>query len=86
MNSKKIMVLIGAMLFVFVLIKVITDQLCAGGPNNAVSTAVSDAISSVASNPAPKRPDPLSWEPAIQQILLFFSNFFLPCYCSSRDT
>lgn len=27
------------------------------------STAVSDVISSAASNPAPSRPDPLSWEP-----------------------
>ena len=74
MNSKKIIILIGVMLFVFVLVKVIADQLCAGGPTNAVSTAVSDAISSAASNPAPSRPDPLSWEPAIQQILLFFSK------------
>jgi hypothetical protein len=74
MNSKKIMVLIGVMLFVFVLIKVITDQLCASNPNNAVSSAVSDAISNAVSSPAPSRPDPLSWEPAIQQILLFFSK------------
>jgi hypothetical protein len=74
MNSKKIIILIGAILFVFVLIKGIADQLCASRPNNAVSTVVSDAISSVASNPAPSRPDPLSWEPAIQQILLFSSK------------
>lgn len=68
------MVLIGVILFVFVVVKVIADQLCAGGANNAVSTAVSDAISSAGSNPAHSRPDPLSWEPAIQQILLFFSK------------
>ena len=74
MNSKKIMVLIGVMLLVFVLIKVIADQLCAGGPNNAVSTAVSDAIASAVSNPAPSRPDPLSWEPIGRQILVFFSK------------
>ena len=74
MNSKKIIILIGVILFVIVLIKVIADQLCASKLNNAVSAVVSDAISSVASNPAPKRPDPLSWEPAIQQILLFFSK------------
>ena len=74
MNSKKIMVLIGAMLLVFVLVKVIADQLCAGGPNNAVSTAVSDAISSAVSNPAPSRPDPLSWEPIARQAMLFFSK------------
>ena len=74
MNSKKIMVLIGAMLFVFVLIKVIADQLCAGAPNNAVSTAVSDAISNTASNPASSKPDPLSWEPVIRQVMLFFSK------------
>ena len=74
MNSKKIIILIGVMLFIFVLVKVIADQLCAGGPNNAVSTAVSDAISSTASNPAPSRPDPLSWEPLGRQILVFFSK------------
>ena len=74
MNSKKIIILIGAMLFVFVLVKVVADQLCAGGPTNAVSTAVSDAISSAAPNPAPSRPDPLSWEPLGRQILVFFSK------------
>jgi hypothetical protein len=74
MNSKKIIILIGVMLLVFVLIKVIADQLCAGGANNTVSAAVSDAISSAASNPAPSRPDPLSWEPLGRQILQFFSK------------
>lgn len=74
MNSKKIMALIGVMLFVFVLVKVIADQLCASSPNNVVSTAASDAISSAASNPAPSRPDPLSWEPLGRQILVFFSK------------
>jgi hypothetical protein len=74
MNSKQIIVLIGVMLFVFVLVKVIADQLCAGGPNNAVSTVVSDVISNAASNPVPSRPDPLSWEPIGRQILQFFSK------------
>ncbi len=74
MNSKKVIILIGVMLFVFVLIKVIADQLCAGGPTNAVSTSVSDVISNAASNPAPSRPDPLSWEPLGRQILVFFSK------------
>ena len=74
MNSKKIIILIGVMLLVFVLIKVIADQLCAGGSNNAVSNAVSDAISGAVSNPAPSRPDPLSWEPLGRQILVFFSK------------
>ena len=74
MNSKKIIILIGAILFVFVVVKVIVDQLCAGGPNNAVSTAVSDVISNAASNPAPSRPDPLSWEPLGRQILQLFSK------------
>jgi hypothetical protein len=74
MDSKKIMVLIGVMLFLFVLIKVIADQLCSASPNNAVSAAVSDVISNAAPSQAPSRPDPLSWEPAIEQILLFFSK------------
>jgi hypothetical protein len=60
MNSKKIMILIGIMLFAFVLITVVVDQLCAGGPNSAVSTTVSDVISGAASSPAPSRPEPLS--------------------------
>ena len=75
MNSKKIIILIGAMLFVFVLIKVIADQFCASSPNNAVSAAVSDAISSAApSSQAPSRPDPLSWEPITRQVMLFLSK------------
>ena len=45
MNNKKIMVLIGVMLLIFVLIKVIADQLCSASPTNAVSAAVSDVIS-----------------------------------------
>jgi hypothetical protein len=73
MNSKKIMVLIGIMLIVFVLIKVIADQLCSASPNNAVSAAVSDAISSTTPSPAVK-PDPLSWEPLARQVLLFLSK------------
>jgi len=73
MNSKKIMVLIGIMLIVFVLIKVIADQLCSASPNNAVSAAVSDAISSSSPSPAAK-PDPLSWEPLGRQVLLFLSK------------
>ena len=73
MNSKKIIILIGVMLFVFVLIKVIADQLCSASPNNAVSAAVSDAISSATPSPAVK-PDPLSWEPLARQILVFFSK------------
>ncbi len=74
MNSKKIIILIGVMLFMFALVKVIADQLCAYSPNNVVSTAVSDVISSAASNPVPSRPDPLSWEPLGRQILQFFSK------------
>jgi hypothetical protein len=74
MNSKKIIIMIGVMLFFFVLVKVIAYQLCAGGANNTVSAAVSDAISSAASNPTPSRPDPLSWEPLGRQILVFFSK------------
>lgn len=74
MNSKKIIILIGVMLLVFVVVKVIADQLCAGGSNNAVSNAVSDAISGAVTNPAPSRPDPLSWEPLGRQILVFFSK------------
>ncbi len=74
MNSKKIMVLIGIMLLIFVLIKVIADQLCSANPNNAVSAAVSDVISNAAPSQAPSRPDPLSWEPIARQVMLFFSK------------
>jgi len=74
MHSKKIMVLIGVMLLVFVLIKVIADQLCSASPNNAVSAAVSDVISNAAPSQIPGRPDPLSWEPITRQLMLFFSK------------
>jgi hypothetical protein len=74
MNSKQIMVLIGAMLFVFVLVKVIADQLCASSADNVVSAAASNVISGISSVPDPSRPDPLSWEPVIRQVMLFFSK------------
>ena len=67
------MVLIGIMLIVFVLIKVIADQLCSASPHNAVSAAVSDAISS-ATPSSTATPDPLSWEPLARQVLLFLSK------------
>ena len=74
MNSKKIIVLIGVMLFIFVLIKVIADQLCSATPNNVLSAAVSDVISNAAPSQAPSRPDPLSWEPITRQVMLFLSK------------
>jgi hypothetical protein len=74
MNSKQIMVLIGAIIFFFVLIKVIADQLCASSTDNAVSAAASNVISDMGSIPDPSRPDPLSWEPVIRQVMLFFSK------------
>lgn len=76
MNSKKIIILIGVMLVVFVLFKVIADQLCAGGPNNAVTAAVSEVISNATPtpNPTPSNPDPLSWEPLVRQLVLFLSK------------
>jgi len=75
MHSKNIMVLIGVMLLVFVLIKVIADQLCSASPTNAVSAAVSDVISNAApTSQAPGRPDPLSWEPITRQVMLFLSK------------
>jgi hypothetical protein len=74
MHSKKIMVLIGVMLLVFVPIKVIADQLCSASSNNAVSAAVSDVISNAAPSQAPSRLDPLSWEPITRQLILFFSK------------
>ena len=74
MHRKKIVALIGIMLLVFVLIKVIADQLCSASPNNAVSAAVSDVISNAAPSKAPSRPDPLSWEPITRQVMLFFSK------------
>ena len=75
MNSKKIIILIGVMLLVFVLIKMIADQLCSASPTNAVSAAVSDVISNAApTSQAPGRPDPLSWEPITRQVMLFLSK------------
>ena len=74
MNSKKIIVLIGVTLLVFVLIKVIADQLCSASSNNAVSAAVSEVISNIAPSQTPDRPDPLSWEPITRQLMLFFSK------------
>ena len=78
MNGKRIIVLIGVLLLLFVLFKVIIDQLCTPTPQNIVSTAVSDAVSNAVSaagsNKETGAPDPFSWEPLARQILMFFSK------------
>ena len=78
MNSKKIIVLIGVLLLLFVLFKVIIDQLCSPTPQNIVSAAVSDAVSNAVSTAGSNKetgaPDPFSWEPLARQIMLFLSK------------
>ncbi|MBU3574796.1 hypothetical protein ICN43_03030 [Polynucleobacter sp. UK-Mo-2m-Kol15] len=62
------------MLIFFVLISIFASQLCNPEPNNPVVTTVSNALS--ASKPMQNNatPDPLSWEPLLQQLLSFFSK------------
>jgi len=74
MNKKSLFALIAFLMFIFVLIKVVVSQLCAPTSSNAVATVVSDAISTPAWSPVPVRPEPLSWDPIINQVIAFFTK------------
>jgi len=74
MNKKTIILLIGVILLFFVLIKIVVAQLCAPTPDNPLVNAVANVIPAPAKSAAKANPDPLSWEPAINQLLSFFSK------------
>ena len=76
MNSRKLIVTIGLVLFVFALLKVVASQLCEPEKNNSVIALASEVLS----NPNPVSnygqtaavPEPLSWTPFLQQLTTFF--------------
>jgi hypothetical protein len=74
MQSKSLKITIGLMLIFFVGISILASQLCNPEPNNIAVTTISNAIS--ANNPIQNKasPDPLSWQPLLQQLLSFFSK------------
>ena len=76
MNSRKLIVTIGLVLFVFVLLKVVASQLCEPEKNNSVIALASEVLSppSSASNygQTASAPEPLSWTPFLQQLTTFF--------------
>jgi hypothetical protein len=78
MNKKAIVTLIAIALMLFVAVKVLFNQLCAPMPNNVVTQAVSNALSVAPSTPTSSKPEPLSWEPVMQQLLAFFSKACSP--------
>lgn len=74
MQSMSLKITIGLVLILFVIISILASQLCNPEPNNVVVATVSSALST--SNPIQNNasPDPLSWEPLMQQLLSFFSK------------
>jgi hypothetical protein len=74
MQSKSLKITIGLVLIFFVFVSIVFSQLCNPEPNNVVVDTVSNAIS--ASNPIQTNasPDPLSWQPLLQQLFSFFSK------------
>jgi hypothetical protein len=77
MNKKAIMYIIVFVLIIFALIKFIFSQLCAPPQNNPVAGFASEVVSSAASSVmpgSPKAPEPLSWEPVIHRLVVFFSK------------
>jgi len=74
MQARTLKFMIGLVLILFVFLSILISQLCQPSQNNAVVAAVSNALS--APNPIQKNapPDPLSWEPVLQKLLIFFSK------------
>jgi hypothetical protein len=72
MNKQTLTTLISVVLVLFVLVKILADQFCAPTPNNVVAQAVTSVVSGPSTAPSPHSPDPLSWEPALRQVLALF--------------
>lgn len=75
MNTKKLSILIATILVVFVLIKIVATKLC--GPDRdrvvaqVVSTFAVDLGSVNSSKQASVDPNPLSWQPLLNQLAAF---------------
>jgi hypothetical protein len=74
MQSKSIKITIGLVLIFFVFISIVSSQLCNPEPDNIVVDTVSNALSASKPIHTNASPDPLSWRPALHQLLSFFSK------------
>lgn len=79
MQSKTLKIIIGLVLIVFVFFSILISGLCQLSQNSAAaSNPVVNVVSDALSTPSPIQksaaPDPLSWEPVLQQLLQFFSK------------
>jgi hypothetical protein len=74
MNKKTLTMLISVALVLFVLVKILADQLCTPTSHSAVADAVSSAVSGPSSAQKPNAPDPLSWEPVLRWVFTLVSK------------
>jgi ABC-type spermidine/putrescine transport system permease subunit I len=78
MNKKSFIWIMIFFLVIFALTKFIFSQLCESAQNNPVAQIVSNAISNMQSAPAAPTssvtPEPLSWEPLLKQLAIFFAK------------
>jgi hypothetical protein len=77
MNKKTMIFIITLILIIFALIKFIFSQLCEPAKNNPVASIATSVVSSTASGVGsmpPSAPEPLSWEPVIQRLVMFLSK------------
>jgi len=78
MNKKYIIWIMIFFLIMFALTKFIFSQLCEPTQSNPVAQIASSAISSIQSAPASPAasvtPEPLSWEPLLKQLAIFFAK------------
>ena len=76
MNKRSIIWIMIFFLIIFALTKFIFSQLCQPAQNNPIAEIAASTISSVRSAPpaSPVAPEPLSWEPLLEQLASFLSK------------
>jgi hypothetical protein len=76
MNKRSIIGIMIFFLITFTLTKVIFSQLCEPAYNNPIASMASSAISGArpSSPSSPDSLDPLSWEPLLKQLVIFFAK------------
>jgi len=75
-HKRSIIGIMIVLLILFALTKFIFSQLCEPAQNNPIASIASNAIASVqsASPASPAAPEPLSWEPLLKQLAIFFAK------------
>jgi hypothetical protein len=74
MNKKTIIRVIAVILVFFVLIKILSDELCTPKKHSVVAEVVTSVVSSSQPLQKPVAPDPFSWEPILRKALALFSK------------